>query len=482
MNINLITVIVLSYKNLIYLEQCMDSILEQTYQNIEIIIGDDGTPEFNENKILNYLSRKKQANIKSVKVYHNEKNLGVIKNYNKAIKMSNGDYIFYIGMDDKLWCKDTLKEVVDYFESTGALIFTGYRDVYNQSMDECIQRLPEERFVSVLKENKPQYLYKKLLEGNFIAGSCTPFSKKLIEKYGYIDEDYVMLEDWPRYLQLTRENCNIYFINKPLIKYRLGGITTNNSSLTNVSDELSRDFRKTVIKEKLFYVLDNMKNTKMIGVGRNKSLKDSIYEFKVTKYVSDIECLELDEIKDNFIIAYDELEYEKLADKLNSKGILEYKNFYCFNIYELLLLSYMYKHTQYDGESNNKILDKVLHEKLEKEVLLKKIEFISRNMKNKKIIGFGTSGQYKQNQEIYKFNISYFIDNNADKNGKIFDGKIICSPNKLLEENRNDVFIVVFSQVYYGEIRKQLRDMSYCEYSNFYSFSVEELRMLYDIC
>ncbi|MPM66193.1 hypothetical protein SDC9_113100 [bioreactor metagenome] len=142
----------------------------------------------------------------------------------------------------------------------------------------------------------------------------------------------------------------------------------------------------------------------------------------------------------------------------------------------------MYKNTQYDGNNNNKILDKVSHEKLQKEVLLKKLEFISRNMKNKKIIGFGTSGQYKQNQEIYKFNISYFIDNYMDKYGKVFDGKIICSPNKLLEENKNDVFIVVFSQVYYGEIRKQLRDMSYCEYSNFYSFSVEELRMLYDIC
>ena len=96
----MISVIILCYNNFEYYKECIDSILCQTYDNIEIIISDDGSLNFPESEIYNYIYSNMSKNIKKITVNINEHNLGIVKNYNKAIKLSEGDYIFYLAIDD----------------------------------------------------------------------------------------------------------------------------------------------------------------------------------------------------------------------------------------------------------------------------------------------------------------------------------------------------------------------------------------------
>lgn len=245
----LVSVIVLSYKNLKYYRDCLDSILSQNYNNIELIFSDDGTPNFNEMEIKNYIDSNKRLNLKRIVINHNNTNIGIVKNYNKAIKMSKGKYIFYVAMDDMLWDENTLVDVVNYFEKTKCLIFTGYRVVYDETMKNYVKTSPLYVEVEHIKNGNPKYLYEKLCKYNFISGGCTPFSRELINRYGYLDEAYVLLEDYPRYLSLTRQNCRIYFIDRPLIKYRLGGITKSEKK----SEVLLRDEELVIKKEILPY-------------------------------------------------------------------------------------------------------------------------------------------------------------------------------------------------------------------------------------
>ncbi|AGB42127.1 putative glycosyltransferase [Halobacteroides halobius DSM 5150] len=351
----LFSIIILSYNNLQYLEECLSSILMQTYTNIEIIFSDDGSSNFDKNVILDFINKNKKGNIKRCVINHNSRNLGVVKNYNKAIELSEGEYIFYVGLDDMLYDENVVLDIVNFFKKSNSLIFTGYRCVYDKNMQECLEILPNKRKKEFIKNDTPRELHLKLSRGNFIAGSATPFSKKIIEKYGYLDEEYILLEDYPRYLSLTKQGCNIDFIDRKLIKYRAGGITTNKEK----NEVLEEDFTKTRKKEVAHFV----------------------------------------------------------------KGIAE-----------------------------------------------------SINIKGKRIVGWGTSRGYKDNKDMFDYDISYLLDSDKNKHNKFLDGKKICSPEKLLDEDPEEIFVIVFSETYYYDIKSYLEKIGMKELENYCCF----VDLLYD--
>ena len=77
----------------------------------------------------------------------------------------------------------------------------------------------------VLESRSPKVIYNNLVSGNFIAGACTPFTRELYQTYGLLS-GYTHLEDYPRYLHLSRNGVLIRFMKRPIIKYLLGGIPT----------------------------------------------------------------------------------------------------------------------------------------------------------------------------------------------------------------------------------------------------------------
>ena len=90
-NENKISVALCTYNGEIYLREQLESILEQTLPPDEIIICDDGSTDATI-KILEEFRRK---SFTSVKVYCNKENLGVSKNFEKAISLCSGDIIFF---------------------------------------------------------------------------------------------------------------------------------------------------------------------------------------------------------------------------------------------------------------------------------------------------------------------------------------------------------------------------------------------------
>ena len=90
-----ISVVIPVYNVERYLKQCLDSILTQTYTNLEIIIVDDKSPDKCPEIIDEYAKQDSR-----VKVIHNEENKGYAKSVNNGIKNSTGDYIAIIESDD----------------------------------------------------------------------------------------------------------------------------------------------------------------------------------------------------------------------------------------------------------------------------------------------------------------------------------------------------------------------------------------------
>lgn len=344
----LITIIVLSYNNLSYYKECFSSILNQSYSNIELVISDDNSNAFDSQKLLEYIASNNKGNIKNVIINVNKRNIGVVKNYNKALSLSNGQYFFYLAIDDVFYDTEVLSDVVKYFIETKCLIFTGYKDVYDVTMTKYIKTLPRNLEVKFLKENDCLSLYEKLCKASFISGSNTPFSRELIEKYGYLDEDYFYLEDYPRYLSLTKQGCKIQFYDRKLIKYRMGGVTTNG----DINEFLRRDLRCATIMECGEYFKNKwnkkwLVNKEVIGWGTGDCCNNSLNKLPIKiKYLVDsnksIQGKEINGIKiyspeellkenkeNIFILVFSYSNYFDIAYELENYGFKEEKNYFC---------------------------------------------------------------------------------------------------------------------------------------------------------
>lgn len=109
----MISIIVPVYKVEPYLRQCVDSILNQTYRDLEILLIDDGSPDCC-GKICDEYEKKD----KRVRVFHTE-NRGLSIARNLGLKETQGDYIGFVDSDD--WIEPDMYEVLlKCLEETGA--------------------------------------------------------------------------------------------------------------------------------------------------------------------------------------------------------------------------------------------------------------------------------------------------------------------------------------------------------------------------
>lgn len=241
----LVSVIILTYNNFNYLEQSINSVLSQNYPNIEIIISDDCSKDFNKSSFENYLKDNIRKNIVDYKVIQNNKNLGIVKNFNNSLKISRGKYIVPLDCDDCFYDENVISLLVKEFLNTGANIITGYMDEYDQSLKKFLQRSPDKNKLKLF--NNMDELFKELCRRNFIAGACTSFSRELFEKYGYLDESYTFLNDYPQFLKLVRLGERIYFIDATIIKYRLGGISTGKAINPAFEEDANLVLKKEIL-------------------------------------------------------------------------------------------------------------------------------------------------------------------------------------------------------------------------------------------
>ena len=102
----MISVILTYYKKKQFIKRCLNSIINQTYKNFEVIlIYDDNVKD--DLKYIKKISKK----IKRLKIIINKKNIGVARSRNIALKKSRGKYIAFLDCDD-YWEKNKLKEQI----------------------------------------------------------------------------------------------------------------------------------------------------------------------------------------------------------------------------------------------------------------------------------------------------------------------------------------------------------------------------------
>lgn len=237
----LVSVIVLSYKSPA-LYEALDSVLEQDYDNIQLIVYDDATPGFDTETIEAYISDKSNSNIKEFVVICNSVNQGTVRSLNSALLRAKGEIIFTLAGDDCFADSSVISGWTKAFQESSAEIMTAYCEEYDETMTKLIGKRPYLKQAEFLKTKSPRELFELYLQEFFVPGCCIARTKKFIEKYGLHDERFRLIEDTPMVLKIWSRNGTIGFWDRVAVKHRVGGVSTPENLNNDYENDLKNVF------------------------------------------------------------------------------------------------------------------------------------------------------------------------------------------------------------------------------------------------
>lgn len=231
----LVSIIVPSYNHQDYIHECIESILNQSYENIELIIIDDGSKDNTYEIICEYEKRIKEKIGQYLIMKKN--NEGVSKTINLGIEKSTGEYICIIASDD-IMMSDRISIQVEYMIKKNSRVSCG-----NSYIIRGCSITNELVITDVLKENyyKGSQFYK-LIENYFISTPTIMLKKDVIDEFGTFNSKF-SIEDWPYYVDIARK-CNIDYIDEVLCAYRLhsSNSQTNKMKMFSYEKEILKYF------------------------------------------------------------------------------------------------------------------------------------------------------------------------------------------------------------------------------------------------
>ena len=234
---SLISVIIPYYQKKKYITSSINSVLKQSYKNLELIIIYDDT-NHEDLIILNNLKKKD----KRIKIFINKKNMGAGPSRNKGIKLSRGKFIAFLDSDD-LWSRNKLKKQIFFMKQHKIKIsHTSYYIINYKN--------------KVIGQRKAKDLsHKQLLKSCDIGLSTIILDKKLIKnniKFASIKtkEDYVL------WLQITLNEKKIYALFNNLTKWRKLDNSLSSSTFQKIKDGylVYRKYMKFSQVKSIFYL------------------------------------------------------------------------------------------------------------------------------------------------------------------------------------------------------------------------------------
>lgn len=209
MKVSIITIV---YNRAYCIEDCLKSVYNQTYSDIEHIVIDgnstDGTQE-----IINRSTFQPA-------VFISEPDAGVFDAYNKGIMKATGDIIGVLNSDDLFYDRDVIRKVVDAFR------FSGTDLVYGKGM------FVEQHDTSQVRRIYPSKMFRKrYLSYGWIPLHTTIFvCRQLFEQYGLYNKGYTIASDYEISLRwFNNDEIKKFFLDEWIVTMRLGGLSTSPS-------------------------------------------------------------------------------------------------------------------------------------------------------------------------------------------------------------------------------------------------------------
>jgi glycosyltransferase involved in cell wall biosynthesis len=191
-NFPLVSIICLSYNHEDYVVEALNSVIHQTYPNIELLIADDCSTDNSVEKIQNWLQHYPKVHFSA-----NEKNLGNTKTFNQLAKKATGEYIIDLAADDVLLPNCVEKQIEIFQKSKYKNLGIVYGNIIEINQDGTFLR----NYYTELDDPKSGDIYSMVIGRTTKICSVSSMVKKSVyEKIGHYDEElaYEDLDLWIR--------------------------------------------------------------------------------------------------------------------------------------------------------------------------------------------------------------------------------------------------------------------------------------------
>jgi len=273
----LVSVVVSCYNHENYIEECLLSVLSQTYQNIELIVFDDGSID-NSVNIIDELSREHHF------FFQSQENIGLTATSNKAIKQCKGKYVAFLGSDD-LFFEDKIEKQVQFMETRDDIAGCGGNIVFIDNKSNVLERQ---------KNRKP---YREIdfqtMFMNRKVGPPAPTAMlrlNVLREIGGYDPD-IRLEDLYLWLKITHCGYRLAVLSDDMVYYRKHASNTHKDfkfmadSMLEIYEQYSEEqgYQSAINKVIISMFLKTSKLDKRYALTLLRKINPRFYNLKVLR-------------------------------------------------------------------------------------------------------------------------------------------------------------------------------------------------------
>lgn len=278
----LVSICIPSYNHEAYIEEAINSAINQTYGNIEVIIIDDASTDGSQRIISKYTGKSRVG-----KIILRKENSGMTKNFNDCIKESRGEYILLMGSDDILIPDLIEKEIKLFKKSSAGIIHSGISWI-NEEGNAIKSFINENKLlgkkqkievsdvnekakkIDSVKFGKREVIKLLIKKGSPVTPSTCLISGKCFEEVGLFDEN-LMFQDYEFWFRALKK-FDILYLDNNLAKYRVH--STNVSKSEHYLDAIKKFEEMIKLFEKINFDDKHLNNLKKATInGYKKMLK-----------------------------------------------------------------------------------------------------------------------------------------------------------------------------------------------------------------
>jgi alpha-1,3-rhamnosyltransferase len=221
----LVSCIISTYNSSAFLIETLESLAQQTWREIELIITDDCSSDNTVELCKAWLNNNDQRFVQT-KLLLSDKNTGISANANRGLKAANGKWIKFLGADDTLkksCIEDNVNWILNHKETK--ILFSRIEIYENnfrsENLIETIPNVPISPDSIISSDRNAESQYKMLLLSDRINFTPSVFlHRETLLLVGGFDERFGLLEDYPLWLNLTKNGYRLFFMDKITVNYR----------------------------------------------------------------------------------------------------------------------------------------------------------------------------------------------------------------------------------------------------------------------
>jgi len=230
-----VSVIIPAYNKSELTLRAIESVLNQTYDNIEIIVVDDGSSDNTKEELKSFGNKIR---------YIFKENAGACSARNVGIKQATGEYIALLDCDD-IYYPEKLAKSVEYLETNPDYGFVSTNAYLIDANDKVVS------VFSNSHRKRNGFIASKLIFINLVCNSTVIVRRSCFKKVGYYDEKIFIPADWDMWLRLA-EVYKAGYIDEKLTGYR-------------VSDSYTKSHKETALNENLYVIKKTFNRNNVIS-------------------------------------------------------------------------------------------------------------------------------------------------------------------------------------------------------------------------